>query len=140
MNNGLFYASIFFLALFIAALLSDVVAFEVLVNMVVAEWNLTRKKALVLFGIVEFFLAIPSMFSITYIEKSDLIWGSTMQSIGSVLAIIGLTWFLGKQQAMSEITKGSNFKYTGFWFTWVKYVVPFMIGAIFIQQILAIIF
>jgi len=140
MNNGLFYGTLFFLALFIAALLSNVVAFEVLINMVVSETRLSRKKGLLLFGIAEFFLAIPSMFSITYIEKSDLIWGSTMQPIGSVLAIIGLTWFLGKEKAINEIIGGSRFRYALFWFRWIKYIVPVMIALILIQHIVTMIF
>ncbi len=140
MDNGLLYGSIFFLALFIAALLSDVVAFEVLINMVIDELKFTRKKALVFFGIAEFFLAIPSMLSIKYIEKSDLIWGSTMQSFGSIIVIIGLTWFLGKEKAINEITKGSKFKFSLLWFYWIKYIVPLIVGLIFINQIISIIF
>jgi len=139
MSNGLFYGSLFFLALFIAALLSDVVAFEVLINMVVSETRLTRKQGLIFFGIVEFLLAIPSMFSVTYIEKSDLLWGSTMQPIGSVLAIIGLAWFMGKEKAVNEILKGSKFRYAFFWFKWIKYVVPVMIALILIQHIITLI-
>ncbi|NIN70383.1 MAG: hypothetical protein GTO46_00315 [Gemmatimonadetes bacterium] len=71
------------------------------------------------------------MQSLDYILKSDLFWGSTMQPVGSALALIGLAWVVGLGRALEEANKGGGGRPIGrFWFYWIKYVVPIGIGVI----------
>ena len=76
-------------------------------------------------------LGIAPMLSLDYMLKSDLFWGSTMQPVGSVLALIGLAWVVGLGKALEEVNRGNDRRpVSQFWFYWIKYVVP--VGIIFI--------
>ncbi len=122
---GALFAGLFFALLFIAAYLSDIAAFEVLIATLVDELNWSRKKSLILLGLAELGLATISMKSLDFLLKNDLIWGSTMQPIGSALVIIGLTWMVGLRKALLEVNKGNQKNQVGrFWFFWSKYVIP----------------
>lgn len=124
MPGGMLFASLFFLLLLLAAYLSDVASFEVLVSTLVDEFKWSRKKALILFGIAELVVAIPSMISVDFLSKNDLIWGSTMQPFGSAITMIALAWFVGRGKALEEINKGVEKPINPFWIFWIKYIVP----------------
>jgi len=120
----MFFAALFFLLLLFAAYLSDVAAFEVLVAALVDEFKWERKKALIIFGLAELIIAIPSMLDLNFLLKNDVIWGSTMQPIGSAIVMLSLAWFLGKDKAMGEINQGANKPIGLWWYYWIKYIVP----------------
>jgi NSS family neurotransmitter:Na+ symporter len=126
-------ATLFFGLLFFAAFLSAVAGFEVLVAGVADEHGWNRKTAVTVFCGAALLLAIVPMQSLDYILKSDLFWGSTMQPIGSALALIGLAWVVGLGRALEEANKGATGRPIGrFWFYWIKYVVPIGIGVILV--------
>lgn len=128
---GALFASLFFGLLFFAAFLSDVAAFEVLVAGVVDEHRWKRNYAVIAFCLLALLLAIVPMKSLDYILKSDLFWGSTMQPLGSALALIALAWVVGLGRALEEVNKGNSGRPVGrFWFFWIKYVIPLGIGVI----------
>lgn len=125
------FATFFFVLVFFAAFLSAVAGFEVLVAGVADEHGWNRKAAVVIFCAAALPLGVVPMQSLDYIVKSDLFWGSTMQPIGSALALIGLAWIVGLGRALEEANKGNRGRPIGrFWFYWVKYVVPVGIGVI----------
>ena len=73
------------------------------------------------------------MQSLDFLLKNDLIWGSTMQPVGSALVLIGLTWIVGLRKALLEVNKGNQSRQVGrFWFYWSKYVIPLGIAVILI--------
>ncbi|MFQ5772162.1 MAG: sodium-dependent transporter, partial [bacterium] len=130
---GALFATMFFSLLFIAAYLSDVAAFEVLIATLVDELNWSRQQAIIWLGVAELALAIISMKSLDFLLKNDLIWGSTMQPVGSALVLIGLTWIVGLRKALLEANKGNHSGQVGrFWFYWSKYVIPLGIAVILI--------
>jgi len=127
------YAMLFFGLLFFAAFLSDVAAFEVLVAGLVDEHRWKRKTAVVVLCLAALILAIVPMMSLDYILKSDLFWGSTMQPLGSALALLALAWVVGLGRALEEANKGNTGAPVGrLWFYWIKYVIPAGIGLILI--------
>ncbi|MFQ5602225.1 MAG: sodium-dependent transporter [bacterium] len=131
LSGGVVFAALFFALLFIAAFLSNVAAFEVLITTLVDELNWTRKKAILLLGAVELALATVSMNSLDFLLKNDLIWGSTMQPIGSALVLLGLTYMVGLRKTLLEANKGNSGTPLGrFWFYWSKYVIPVGIAVI----------
>ena len=69
---------------------------------------------------------LPATMSLDYLFRSDLIWGSTMQPAGSVVALAALTWGLGRRKALSELSNedGEVPRWANVWFFWVRYVVP----------------
>jgi NSS family neurotransmitter:Na+ symporter len=130
---GAVFATLFFGLLFFAAFLSAVAGFEVLVAGVADEHGWNRKTAALVFCAVALLLGVVPMHSLDYLLKSDLIWGSTMQPIGSALALIGLAWVVGLGRALEEANKGGKGRPIGrFWFYWIKYVVPIGIGVILV--------
>ena len=86
-------------------------------------WN--RTTAVLTFCGAALLLGIVPMLSLEYILKSDLFWGSTMQPVGSALALIGLAWVVGLGRALDEANKGISGRPVGYvWYLWIKYVVP----------------
>lgn len=129
----LIFSSVFFFSLLIAAFLSAVAAFEVLVTTLTDELGWSRKKSVFAITMTELVLAVPSMLSLDYLLGNDLIWGSTMQPLGSALAVIGLTWVVGRRKTLMELHKsGTNdsASLSATWYYWCKYVVPIGIGII----------
>ncbi|MGD2153783.1 MAG: sodium-dependent transporter [Gemmatimonadales bacterium] len=131
--GGAAFATLFFGLVFFAAFLSAVAGFEVLVAGVADEHGWNRKVAVLVFCGAALLLGVVPMQSLDYILKSDLFWGSTMQPIGSALALIGLAWVVGLGRALEEVNKGVGRRPVGrFWFYWIKYVVPIGIGVILV--------
>lgn len=125
MPAGAAFATLFFLGLGCIAFLSGVAAVEVLVSTLedLARW--TRARAAVVVAGVLTLLGIPAMLSVDYIVWSDLLWGSTMQPVGSVAAVAALTWGVGRTGAIEELaSSGSLPRWAGLWFRWCRYVIP----------------
>ena len=54
---------------------------------------------------VDFFVALPSMASSRFLMWNDLVWGSTMQPVGSALTLLALGWFVSGGKALAEINR-----------------------------------
>ncbi len=128
MPLGEFVAPLFFAALFLAAFLSAVAALEVVVN-VGLEWTGASRLGVVAAAIaVQIPLALPSMASSAYLEWSDLIWGSTLQPIGSALTLLALGFCVSRKRALAEANRGDPQARLGDrWRFWIRYVVPISI-------------
>ncbi len=119
------FSSLFFGLLLVAAFLSAVAAFEVLVATGVAKLAWSRTKASVVVCGLALVAAVPAMMSLDYILNSDIIWGSTMQPLGSALVLLGLGWVVGLGKTLEEVNRGSEKAVVGkVWFFWIRYVVP----------------
>ena len=57
-------------------------------------WHWSRGKALAVLIPIQLLIALPSMASSDFLQWNDRIWGSTMQPIGSALALVALGWSL----------------------------------------------
>ena len=117
----------FFFSIYIIAMLSMINAVEVLVAAFIDGAGWARNKALLVILIVIPILCIPAMLSINFILKSDLVWGSTMQPLGTIMALVALTWVLGRTKALGELSRNSKLPVPVFLFYWVKYVIPVVI-------------
>jgi NSS family neurotransmitter:Na+ symporter len=124
MPGGAVAGGIFFGALFGAAFLSAVAAMEVLVDGVCHYTGWTRGRAVVVLVAIDFVIAFPSMASSRILQWNDLIWGSTMQPVGSALTLVALGWFVGRGRALSEINRGSSIRVGGFWIFWIRWMIP----------------
>ncbi len=100
-------------------------AFEVLVAAVRDEFGWARPQAVLLFGIGTLLLGSVGMASLDYVLTSDLLWGSIMQPVGSVLALIALGWVVGRGRLLEEVNRGNDGRKVGWlWVAWLKYVIP----------------
>ncbi len=126
MPGGMVFALVFFVGLGCVAFLSGVAAVEVLVGSLTETlgWPRRRTAWVLCTGLV--IIGLPATLSLDYLFRSDLIWGSTMQPAGSVVALAALTWGLGRKVALSQFTDedGNLPRWANAWFFWVRYVVP----------------
>lgn len=132
MPGGAVAGGIFFTALFLAAFLSAVAAMEVLVDGVREYLGWTRGRALALLVGTNFVVALPSMRSSAFLGWNDLIWGSTMQPVGSALTLVALGFYVSRGKALAEINRGSTIGVGGLWIFWVRWVIPVAIVVILI--------
>ncbi len=124
MPGGAIFGPVFFLALFLAAFLSAVAALEVIVNSAMEWTGWSRIRVILAALAVQIPLAMPSMVSADYLAWSDLLWGSTMQPIGSALTLIGLGWFVSRGRALAEAGRGSSRPPGDLWLFWIRWVIP----------------
>ena len=125
MPGGVFFAIAFFGLLFFAAFLSDVAALEVLVAAATDELHIPRPRAIAIFCILTLALGSVGMVSLDYILKSDLVWGSIMQPVGSALTLLALGWVVGQGRALEAANEGNDGSAVGgVWLFWIKWVIP----------------
>jgi NSS family neurotransmitter:Na+ symporter len=126
MPGGVVFAVVFFIGLGCVAFLSGVAAVEVLVGSLTETLGWRRRSTAWLLCGALVIVGLPATISLDYLFRSDLIWGSTMQPAGSVVALAALTWGLGRKKALSELANedGEVPRWAGVWFFWVRYVVP----------------
>jgi len=92
MPAGWLFGLLFFLGLFGAAFLSAVAALEVLVGGLVDNTDLSRRRSVQIACSVVFVLADPPMFNYRIFVPWDLTFGSGMQVLGSLLAVLTAGW------------------------------------------------
>ncbi len=124
MPAGVWFGAIFFLSIFLIALLSLVAAYEVLVAALGDGLGWSRRRALLAVGAAECLLAVPAMLSIGYLEKSDLLWGSIMQPLGAVVSVLALAWSRSRAALLEEMARGGGRPVPVWLYYWVKYAIP----------------
>ncbi len=112
--------------LIMVAFLSNVAALEVLytgaedlhVRHVTGGWRL------LIIGALLAVLIIPSALRPSVIAYLDLIFGSGMQALGCVIAVIGLAWGLGRSATLNELFGTTLGRRRGVYFQWLRWAVP----------------
>jgi len=139
MEAGRYIGGMFLLGLALVAFLSNLAALEVIAGSFseLGFVKITRKRVIIWLGIVEALLMIPSAFNPEVIGLLDLIFGSGMQTFGSLLAVVVLVWGLGKRRVLLQIFNSETAKPGTFFFHWTKWGVPLALLAILISFILA---
>jgi NSS family neurotransmitter:Na+ symporter len=130
MPGGRYVGTLFLLTISLVAFLSLVAAHEVAITSLNHETKkISKKKIIIAFGLVQSLLIIPSIINPDLIAILDLVFGSGMQVFGSLMAIIGITWFLKSKEAFATKT-GSEFI-----FLWAKWIIPIILTTILIGYI-----
>ena len=124
MPLGMHVGAVFFLAVFVVAVLSMIGAMEVLGGAAIDALGWSRRRAAAVACGATLLLAVPALLFTEYIGWSDRIWGNTMMPVGSVLAVVALAWFVSRAGALAEIGRESRLPFTVFLYYWMKYVLP----------------
>ncbi len=130
MPGGLFWASLFFLLLLVAALTSGVSLLEVVTAYFVDEWKCCRKKVTVLAGVVIFLIGSLAALSIadwdrirwlqiallklfgsakgSFFDVLDGLSSNWLLPLGGLFISVFVGWIWGTKKATDEIRKGSH--------------------------------
>jgi NSS family neurotransmitter:Na+ symporter len=140
MPAGWLFAIFFYMALFGAAFLSAIAAFEVMIAGITDNTRLDRKQATWVMVAIGFVLAIPPMINFKVFTPWDLFWGSGMQTLGSVLAVIAMVWVVKRSEGLLTLAEGTGKKFPLFLYWWMRVVVPLAILFVGIHWLLESVF
>jgi len=140
MPAGWLFGTLFFFGLFGAAFLSDIAAFEVLVGGITDNTKISRKKAVWSVCVIVFFLAVPPMINFKIFVPWDLTFGSGMQVLGSLLAVLTAVWFIKRIELLKELSQGQKKPVPKFLYLWMKFAVPAAILFVGINWLLESVF
>lgn len=149
MKFGMVFATIFFLLLSFACLTSTICIMEAIVGYVVDEWKVERKKATI--GVAAFVFAIGVLMMLSFGVLSgvsifgrsifdftnDVLVSAILLPLGTLLMIILVGWVIKPDKLLEEINTGDGIKINPALFkVLVKYIVPILIAAVFIQLVI----
>jgi len=124
--GGLF-GLVFFLGLLGSGFLSAMAAYEVQVTALTDSTSLSRRQAVWWLALLIFLIALPPMPNQKIFVAWDLTFGSGMQTLGSLLAVIAVCWCLDRTTVLRELggpTPGLAIRLLYFW---LRYAVPVLI-------------
>jgi NSS family neurotransmitter:Na+ symporter len=133
---GWFFGFLFFAALAGAAYLSAVAALEVLAAGLTDTTSLSRGRAVWVMAGAVFVLSIPPSVNMAIFLPWDLIFGSGMQILGSLLAMITFGWCVNRSAALAELRSDGAAAVSGWLLTWVRYGIPALMIALLVWWLL----
>lgn len=128
---GAVFGTLFFLALFGAAYLSDVAALEVLVAGVTDNTNIERSRAVWLTAGMVLLFSLPPMINMRVFTPWDLTFGSGFQTVGALLSVIAVGWCLDRSEVLKQLVAGEDEARPPIWlYYWMRFVIPGAILAV----------
>jgi NSS family neurotransmitter:Na+ symporter len=115
---GWLFGFLFFACLFGAGYLSDVAALEVLIAGLTDNFGWSRRRATWTMSAIVLVIAIPPMLSMRVFVPWDLTFGSGMQTLGALLAVLTVGWAMDRSRALAALDAPK-------WlYLWVRWVIP----------------
>ena len=121
---GSLFGFLFFVGLFGAAYLSAMAAFEVLVAGLTDNTRIARSRAIWITSCAVFLLSIPPSVNMRVFLPWDLTFGSGMQTLGSLLAVVALGWCVSRSAALAELSSHGERPVPGWLFYWIRFGIP----------------
>ncbi len=147
--NKLPFAQIFgffwFFLLFLAGITSSVSLAQPAVAFLEDEFNINRKKAVTIFGIVSFILCQPAIFFLGrgVVDELDFWGGTFFLVVFATIETILFVWVFGMDKAWEEIHQGADMRIPKVYKFIIKYITPLflfiILGMWFLQEWLPII-
>ena len=147
MNGGVFWGTIFFLAMFFAALSTLVAVFENIVAYWIDIRNMERKKAVLLnFGLIAV-LSMPCILGAnvlsfiqpfgagsSILDLEDFVVSNLLLPLGSLVMVLFCSWKIGWgwDNFIAEADKGKGMKFPKWLKPYCKYVLPLIIIFVFV--------
>ncbi len=119
---GWLFGVLFFAGLYGAAWLSAVAALEALVAGLTDNTRLTRPQAIGLMAGLTWILSIPPSLNNSIFVPWDLTFGSGMQTLGALLAVLTLGWCVDRGAALRQLS-GTR-PVPGWLILWIRVGVP----------------
>ena len=121
---GWLFGLLFFLGLLGAGYLSGLAAFEVLVAALTDNTKLARRTVVWLVAAVVFVVSIPPMINNRIFVPWDLTFGSGMQTLGALVAVVSVGWAMQRGEAMRALSAGGERPVPGWLYLWIRWVIP----------------
>jgi NSS family neurotransmitter:Na+ symporter len=121
---GGFFGLLFFIGLFGAAYLSVMAALEVLVAGVVDNTSMSRTAAVWMMTGIVFVLSVPPMINMRVFVPWDLTFGSGMQTLGALVAVIAVGWCMDRGEALRQLRSAGLSRSTVWLYHWLRFAVP----------------
>ena len=134
-----------FFLLFLAGVTSSVSLAQPAVAFLEDEFDITRKKAVTIFGAISFFLCQPAIFFLRHgvVDELDFWGGTFFLVVFATIETILFAWVFGMERAWDEIHKGADMRVPGVYKFIIKYITPlflfFILGMWFWQEWMPII-
>ena len=150
---GNLLAPLFFLLTTLAALTSEISAMEPSIAYLIDEWEIPRKKAASIIGLLVFLVGAPSalstnlmkeyqFFGATFFEGMEFLCSNILIPLGGLAATILAGWVFGSKKTVNELKEGSGRLFdkwpslaTYFSFCF-KYLAPILILIVLVNQLL----
>jgi len=121
---GWLFGLLFFLGLLGAGYLSGLAAFEVLVAALTDNTKLARRTVVWLVAAVVFVVSIPPMINNRIFVPWDQTFGSGMQTLGALVAVVTVGWAMQRGEAMRALSAGGERPVPGWLYLWIRWVIP----------------
>jgi neurotransmitter:Na+ symporter, NSS family len=140
MPVGWLFGALFFISLLGAGYLSDIGAVEVLVAGLTDNTKLTRTQAVWVMSAACFILALPPSINNAIFVPWDLTFGSGMQTLGSLLAVVTVGWCMHRGAALKELF-GAGEKPVPMWvYHWIRFGIPLVLVGVGVYWLLTQVF
>lgn len=133
---GWIFGLLFFLGLFGAGFLSDVAALEVLVAGLTDNTGLSRTRAVWTMAAAAFVVSIPPTINMSIFLPWDLTFGSGMQTLGALLAVLTVGWCLNRGMALKALSAEGEPPVAAWLYYWIRFGIPSAILAVGIWWLL----
>jgi NSS family neurotransmitter:Na+ symporter len=121
---GWLFGLLFFAGLFGAGYLSNIAALEVLVAGLTDNMRLTRTRAVWLMAGASFLIAIPPTINNAIFVPWDLTFGSGMQTLGALLAVLTVGWCMQRAAALKALSAEGHAPVPGWLYHWIRIGIP----------------
>ncbi len=121
---GWLFGLLFFAGLFGAGYLSDIAALEVLVAGLTDNTRLTRTSAVWLMAVASFLIAIPPTINNAIFVPWDLTFGSGMQTLGALLAVLTVGWCMQRAAALKALSAEGHPPVPDWLYHWIRIGIP----------------
>ena len=124
---GWVFGVLFFAGLFGAGYLSDIAAFEVLVAGLTDNTRVTRTRAVWLMSAAVFVISIPPTINNGIFVPWDLTFGSGMQTLGALLAVLTVGWCMQRSTALAALSTEGGRPVPRWLYYWIRWGIPAVI-------------
>ncbi|MDD5746691.1 MAG: sodium-dependent transporter [Candidatus Omnitrophica bacterium] len=134
------FAFIWFFLLFLAGITSSVSLAQPAVAFLEDEFDISRRKAVAIFGAATFLLCQPGIFFLKngVVDELDFWGGTVFLVIFGTIEVILFAWVFGMNNAWDEIHKGADMRIPRAYKFIIKYITPLflfiILGAWFLQE------
>jgi NSS family neurotransmitter:Na+ symporter len=137
---GALFGCLFFVGLFGAGYLSDIGAFEVLVAGLTDNTKLSRSRAVWIVAVAVFVLSIPPTINNGIFVPWDLTFGSGMQTLGSLVAVLIVGWCMNRSTALRELGARGEEPAPRWLYYWIRFGIPVVIAGTGVWWLLSSVF